>query len=101
MIVFINLEKLLVSQVLINGKLQRIECGRYGHLKEACPQTPKEAIRSGEKNPVSENHRSTEGLKIGNDEYGSWMLVEKRTRRNPRDQNSFGKSGYGEKSKGF
>ncbi|MBA0568516.1 hypothetical protein Golob_006008 [Gossypium lobatum] len=83
MIVFINLEKLLFSQVLINGKLQRIECGRYDHLKEACPQTPKEAIRSGEKNLVSKNHCSTEGLKIESDEYGSWMLVERRTRRNP------------------
>nr|KJB44965.1 hypothetical protein B456_007G282400 [Gossypium raimondii] len=43
--IYINLEKPLISQVLINGKLQRIEyeclsvvcfsCGRYGHSKKS------------------------------------------------------------------
>lgn len=46
MTVYINLNAPLISQVLINGKIQRIEyeflptvcfnCGRYGQVKEAC-----------------------------------------------------------------
>ncbi|PPD92053.1 hypothetical protein GOBAR_DD11006 [Gossypium barbadense] len=49
MIVFIDLEKLFTSQILVNGKVQRVEfaallavcftCGRYGHLKGVCPFT--------------------------------------------------------------
>lgn len=44
--VYINLDKPLISQVLINGKMQKVEyeflstvcfhCGRYGHTKELC-----------------------------------------------------------------
>ncbi|MBA0798245.1 hypothetical protein Gohar_008856 [Gossypium harknessii] len=49
MTVFIDLEKLFTSQILVNGKVQRVEfeallavcftCGRYGHLKGLCPFT--------------------------------------------------------------
>ncbi|PPD81183.1 hypothetical protein GOBAR_DD21894 [Gossypium barbadense] len=48
MVVYVNLEKVLISQVLVNGTLQRIEykylpavcflCGHYGHIKEICPK---------------------------------------------------------------
>ncbi|KAG8491388.1 hypothetical protein CXB51_014595 [Gossypium anomalum] len=44
---FINLEKPLVSQVLVDGAIQRVEyealpivcfgCGKYGHVKHICP----------------------------------------------------------------
>ncbi|KAH1083069.1 hypothetical protein J1N35_022830 [Gossypium stocksii] len=47
MAVYVNFDKPLVSQVLINGKTQRVKyeflptvCfhyGRYGHVKEVCP----------------------------------------------------------------
>ncbi|KAK5772233.1 hypothetical protein PVK06_048513 [Gossypium arboreum] len=46
MVVYVNLEKPLISKVLINGNIQRIEyeslpvvCfsrGRHGHFKESC-----------------------------------------------------------------
>ncbi|MBA0855864.1 hypothetical protein Goshw_020261 [Gossypium schwendimanii] len=49
MTVFIDLEKLFTSQILVNGKVQRVEfeallavcftCARYGHLKGLCPFT--------------------------------------------------------------
>lgn len=48
MTVYVNLEKVIISQVLINDTLQRIEyeylpsvcfsCGHYGHVKEICPK---------------------------------------------------------------
>lgn len=48
MAVFINLEKPLVSQIMVNGVVQRVEyenlpmvCfswGHYGHIKEICPK---------------------------------------------------------------
>lgn len=51
MAVYVNLEKALISQVLVNGVLQRVEykylptvyftCGHYDHLKELCPNDVK------------------------------------------------------------
>ncbi|MBA0601281.1 hypothetical protein Gorai_004462 [Gossypium raimondii] len=47
MAVFINLEKLLISQILVNGTVHRVEyevlsavcfaCDRYGHVQDLCP----------------------------------------------------------------
>lgn len=45
MAMYVNLDKPLVSQILINGKIQKDEvipmvcfhCGRYGHMKDVCP----------------------------------------------------------------
>ncbi|MBA0722967.1 hypothetical protein Golax_003595 [Gossypium laxum] len=47
MAIYVNLGRPLVSKILINGSLQRIEyenllvvcfkCGCYGHIKEICP----------------------------------------------------------------
>ncbi|MBA0767084.1 hypothetical protein Gotri_016039 [Gossypium trilobum] len=47
MVIFVDLDKPLVSQVMVNGELQRVEyealptiyflCGKYSHLKELCP----------------------------------------------------------------
>ncbi|MBA0713332.1 hypothetical protein Golax_012372 [Gossypium laxum] len=46
MAVYVNLEKPLVSQILINGRSQKVEyeslsiicfhCGRYGHMENIC-----------------------------------------------------------------
>lgn len=46
MAVYVNLDKPLVSQIIINGKIQKVEyeflprvcfhCGRYGHMKDVC-----------------------------------------------------------------
>ncbi|MBA0875949.1 hypothetical protein Goshw_021591 [Gossypium schwendimanii] len=47
MVMYVNLEKPLVSEVLVNGVLEKVEyeslptirytCGKYGHTKEICP----------------------------------------------------------------
>ncbi|KAK5825519.1 hypothetical protein PVK06_020361 [Gossypium arboreum] len=47
MVIFVDLDKALVSQILVNGRVQRVEfesllavcfsCSCYGHLKEFCP----------------------------------------------------------------
>ncbi|MBA0731152.1 hypothetical protein Golax_020607 [Gossypium laxum] len=48
MVVYVNLNKSFVSQVLVNEAIQQVEfeslmtiyfsCGRYGHVKEMCPK---------------------------------------------------------------
>ncbi|MBA0680037.1 hypothetical protein Goari_011764 [Gossypium aridum] len=48
MVVYVNLNKSFVSQVLVNKAIQQVEfeslmtiyfsCGRYGHVKELCPK---------------------------------------------------------------
>ncbi|KAK5792913.1 hypothetical protein PVK06_034044 [Gossypium arboreum] len=58
MAVYINLERHLVSQILINGRSQRVEyeslptvcfhCGRYGHVKDNCPFRSTEIIMEKE-----------------------------------------------------
>ncbi|KAK5785990.1 hypothetical protein PVK06_040614 [Gossypium arboreum] len=58
MVVYVNLEKVLISQVLVNGTLQRIEyeylptvcflCGHYGHIKEICLKGANEQANSEE-----------------------------------------------------
>lgn len=49
MAIFVDLEKPFTSQILVNGKVQRVEfealptvcftCSRYGYLKGHCPST--------------------------------------------------------------
>ncbi|PPD87757.1 hypothetical protein GOBAR_DD15301 [Gossypium barbadense] len=95
MAIFVNLDKLLISKILINGNLQRIEyeflssicfsCGRYGHVKELCP------ISAGDKDLTGENEKakmaeSTVGVTVEDTtEFGPWMVVKgvlARVRRN-------------------
>ncbi|MBA0569984.1 hypothetical protein Golob_003675 [Gossypium lobatum] len=59
MAIFVNLDKLLISKILIKGNLQRIDyeilqsicfsCGRYGHVKELCPILVGDKDLTGEK----------------------------------------------------
>lgn len=66
MVMYVNLEKPLVSQVLVNSVLQRVEyeslpticytCGKYGHTKEICPL--KERISMVEK---ERTHSASDG----------------------------------------
>lgn len=63
LVVYINLETPLISQVLVNGRNQRVEyefpptvCfqyGRYGHIKESCPFKTVDNL-PGKRDPSSE-----------------------------------------------
>ncbi|KAH1098639.1 hypothetical protein J1N35_015560 [Gossypium stocksii] len=107
--VYINLDRPLISQVYIDGLIQRVEyealptvcfdCGKYGHVKEMC--TPVGTNQNAtDLNVTLENARGEpmvgeRSSSIGNSngestvsdsnvkgpEFGPWMLVEKRTSR--------------------
>ncbi|KAK5825673.1 hypothetical protein PVK06_020531 [Gossypium arboreum] len=96
MIVFINLEKPLISQVLINGNLQLIEykslsivffsCGRYGHSKDGCPHIQATGNKSEEYTLTIGNPQPDADLTTRSDDFGPWMLVERRFREWFRDK---------------
>ncbi|MBA0664768.1 hypothetical protein Goklo_004720 [Gossypium klotzschianum] len=79
--VYVNLGKPLISKLLINGNMQRVEY-------ESLPVMDSSAVKLQE-NTVA-----------GNGDFGPWMLVERRTRRAPREDNKIGKSVSAEKSSG-
>ncbi|KAH1045830.1 hypothetical protein J1N35_036614 [Gossypium stocksii] len=71
MTVYVNLDKPLVSQILINRRSQKVEyeslstiyfhCGRYGHVDNVCPfRTAGPSIEKDNKWPetISENSNS-------------------------------------------
>ncbi|MBA0876938.1 hypothetical protein Goshw_020980 [Gossypium schwendimanii] len=105
MAVFINLDKPLVSQILINGVPQRIEyeslsivCfayGRYDHGKDLCSSTKTDTVKEGELIVATGNGNNaivleTVGGETESANFGPWMLVEKKSRRNPRGNRGFG-----------
>ncbi|KAH1106098.1 hypothetical protein J1N35_009866 [Gossypium stocksii] len=97
LVVFINLNKPLVSQVLVDGTVQRVEfealpmvcfsCGKYGHVKELYPSVEANlAFRSavvatmassGDKNGGASKEKLVD--------YGLWMSVERKSERGQRD----------------
>ncbi|KAK5845578.1 hypothetical protein PVK06_001769 [Gossypium arboreum] len=99
MAVYVNLDRPLVFQILINGRIQKVEyeflpmvcfqCGRYGHVKEACTFRASESITGKEPPPFEispENHnKAVDGTGEKGDSYGLWMLVERKSRRKFRD----------------
>ncbi|PPE00605.1 hypothetical protein GOBAR_DD02386 [Gossypium barbadense] len=94
MAIYVNLDKLLVFQVIINGTIQRVEfeffpvvcftCGRYGHMKEVCLRHGLEVSPPETKDMAKETVVSTM-TKIQHAEettaYSPWMIVERRPRR--------------------
>lgn len=89
--VFINLEKPLVSQVMVDDAIQRVEyealptvyfsCGKYDHFKDLCPTAvtePNKEQPTGVTNAKSDSGAGGEAQGKGSD-YGSWVLVETRT----------------------
>ncbi|KAH1106714.1 hypothetical protein J1N35_010482 [Gossypium stocksii] len=94
MTVYINLEKPLIGQVLMNWLYQKVEyddlpsicfsCGRYGHTKELCisPQTKKLLGKS-----QSYTTTTKEVSKDDGDVYGPWMVVERKSKRTSRSSN--------------
>ncbi|KAK5776655.1 hypothetical protein PVK06_044615 [Gossypium arboreum] len=93
MAVYINLERPLVSQILIDGRFQ---CRRYGHVKDNCSFKNTE-INMGkdsappEKSP--ENHSMVDvGQEKEDESYGPWIIVERRQRQKSKDngQHTYG-----------
>ncbi|KAA3465048.1 GroES-like zinc-binding alcohol dehydrogenase family protein [Gossypium australe] len=99
MAVYINLEKPLVSQILVNGSPQRVEyesllticfhCGRYGHVKENCPFRNSETTMAKEVDSSEKSSRNHDGIEDEQEKeggnYGPWMLVDRRSRRKNRE----------------
>ncbi|KAK8683425.1 hypothetical protein V6N13_039486 [Hibiscus sabdariffa] len=82
----LDLNKPLVSKLLINGQMQVVEyeslpticftCGKYGHVSEFCPGS---SSAHEHFNPHSES--ATKKNDSTKEAFGPWMLVEKRQRR--------------------
>ncbi|KAH1091788.1 hypothetical protein J1N35_019045 [Gossypium stocksii] len=96
--VYVNLDKPLVSQILINGQEQKVEyeslsticfhCGRYGHVESICNfksvETP--ANMNGD---LLVTQPEIQNLNIENSEnkdgnYGPWMIAVRKSRRKSR-----------------
>lgn len=105
MVVYVNLDKPLVAQVLMSGLHQKVEhealpmicftCGTYGHAKELCasPQ-PDLAVGKDQKGT-----NLTEAVSRGEGAvYGPWIMVERKGRCNSRN-NNIKKTDFTEKGK--
>ncbi|MBA0841391.1 hypothetical protein Goarm_003884, partial [Gossypium armourianum] len=90
--IFINLDKWLVSQMMIDGAIQRVEyealstvcfaCGKYGHVKKLCPLVGDKAQEKAEIAVVTFTSGAVgEGESAKRPEFGLWMLVERNSRR--------------------
>ncbi|MBA0876882.1 hypothetical protein Goshw_022427 [Gossypium schwendimanii] len=96
--VYVDLEKPLVSYILINGQKQNVEyeslsticfhCGRFGHVENSCPFKISESLNEKEKE---------------NGNFGPWMIVEKKLRRKFRENvnNSFNNQQSGKEGSRF
>ncbi|MBA0582286.1 hypothetical protein Gorai_024437, partial [Gossypium raimondii] len=95
MAVFVDLDKPLVSQVVVHGELVWVEyetllticfpCGHYGHLKGMCTSLGVEKsfeIREASDNSESSNQTS-DGESLA---FGPWMVVERKIWRGQRDK---------------
>ncbi|MBA0680017.1 hypothetical protein Goari_011749 [Gossypium aridum] len=97
MAIFVDLEKLLTSQVLVNGRLQRVEfealpdvcfsCGKYGHLKNLYPSSLTDRnSHDSEKIPKSflssetASAKKRDALPMVGEAFGPWMVVEHKSR---------------------
>ncbi|KAK5802866.1 hypothetical protein PVK06_030494 [Gossypium arboreum] len=107
MAIYINLEKLLISMVLINGKVQRIQyeslpvvffsCCRYGHFKENRGQVKEILEYSARKNTTPENGIPETEPAVETDPFGPWMLVVRKMKKPSKDPQNFGKNNTIEK----
>ncbi|KAA3469801.1 GroES-like zinc-binding alcohol dehydrogenase family protein [Gossypium australe] len=94
MAVYVDLDKPLVSQILINGRKRNVEyeslstiCfhyGRYGHVESSC--TFRNSGANREKN-IDQHEETSEVRKTVMDSsekkdenYGPWMIIERRSR---------------------
>ncbi|MBA0798459.1 hypothetical protein Gohar_009048 [Gossypium harknessii] len=94
MVVYVSLNKPLISKVLINGKPQRVEyeflslvcfeCGRYGYMKETCLNGLLERNAKMEVPQIVsklwESKTAHKGSDVEEASYGPRMLVEQKVR---------------------
>ncbi|GLT67728.1 hypothetical protein SLA2020_400140 [Shorea laevis] len=105
----LDLTKPLLPMVCIEGREHKVEydgldvvcfsCFRYGHRRENCPekqattsqQTIMELVAMCGKAPATPNAPASvqQSTLIKEDDYGSWMIVQRRNRRQP----AYGKNG--------
>ncbi|PPS18341.1 hypothetical protein GOBAR_AA02239 [Gossypium barbadense] len=71
MVVYVSLDKPLISKVLVNGKPQRVE-----NAETEAPQIVSK---------LEESKTAHKGSDIDEGPYGPWMLVERKVRRRSRD----------------
>ncbi|MBA0785624.1 hypothetical protein Gotri_027036 [Gossypium trilobum] len=97
--VYVDLEKPLVSHILINGRKQNVEyeslpticfhCGRYGHVENSCPFKISESHSEKENAPSEMSSENQTTVKVGAEKehrnFGPWVIVEKKSRRKFRD----------------
>ncbi|PPD99735.1 hypothetical protein GOBAR_DD03251 [Gossypium barbadense] len=95
--VFLNLEKPLISQVLVDGAVQRVEyevfltiyfgCGKYGHVKDLCPIVVMDQTLESPSEVVNIGSNATTGGAVEETwpKFNLWMLVERRSRRGLRN----------------
>ncbi|KAH1032328.1 hypothetical protein J1N35_044502 [Gossypium stocksii] len=97
--VYVNLEEPLVSQILINGRSQKVEyealsticfqCGRYGHVENLYNLKSSKTTVAVNCN-LSASASGNQKLDMDESEkedgnYGSWMIVERKSRCKFRD----------------
>ncbi|KAH9696710.1 DUF4283 domain-containing protein [Citrus sinensis] len=109
----VSLGSPLISQFLLDGRIQRIEyealpticfgCGKYGHISSSCPDNLILETR-GEKTTNAKSEVSTAAVNLDNPKFGPWMIVARRgnyrgnkgrTYAKEPHQNSFGKQRTG------
>lgn len=89
MAIYVNLDKPLIPQILVNRTVQRVEyealplicfgCGRNGHMKALCPHN-------------LDHPREKEVVSVGNIEgkeeeaFGPWMVVNQKSWRAPNEK---------------
>ncbi|XP_012453513.2 uncharacterized protein LOC105775549 [Gossypium raimondii] len=97
--VYVDLEKPLVSHILINGRKQNVEyeslsticfhCGRYGHVENSCPfknsETPSEKENTSSEMASEFQNTTKVDAEKEHENFGPWMIVEKKSRRKIRD----------------
>ncbi|MBA0699715.1 hypothetical protein Goari_001324, partial [Gossypium aridum] len=108
MAIYVNLDKPLISKVLINENLQRIEykslsvvcflCGCYGHNKDSCPHVSITPALPEEVVPLAKIIQENTAARKG--EFCPWMLVERKTKCISREPKILGKFGFDEISSG-
>ncbi|MBA0815675.1 hypothetical protein Gohar_000434, partial [Gossypium harknessii] len=107
MTVYVNLDKPLISQILINGNIYRVEyeflpsicfsCGRYRHVKGVCTNivlglvADSGAPMSGRATVLNDKVVVESGGADRSKEYGPWMVVKRKQLQNLRVERKKGR----------